>query len=170
MRNAFMLSVVTLMIVSVISCKKNDDKSLNLDTTKNSLNKKWAIKRVAFDTVEPLLTNGDTIAQPDGSYIEFIGGSSDTIGAWIERMITDTLKYTSNPTPTFRILSGNYRLSGRKEAARFLPASSDTLLIEFPKDKADSVHFSRQEYKVDASTSPAKTFKIKYTLICKKLQ
>jgi hypothetical protein len=169
MRNAFMLSVVALMMISVMSCKKNDEKSLN-NTIKNSLNFKWAIKRVAFDTVEPLLTNGDTIAQPDGSYIEFIGGSVDTIGVWIERMITDTLKNLPNPNPTYRILSGNYRLSGRKQAARFLPASSDSLLIEFPKNNADSVHFSRQEYNLDTSTSPVRTIKIKYTLICKKLQ
>jgi hypothetical protein len=128
MRNAFIFSVILLIIVSFVSCSKE----LNI-TLPNALVANWKIDTVIFypniddEKIEPevFITNG--------SKLEFIEGTQPNTGTWIESIRKDTFRISSTSTnpvsiPT-QVLSGQFKLIPKK-VIRYLSNSSDTLDID----------------------------------------
>jgi hypothetical protein len=127
MRNAFIFSVILLIIVSFLSCSKE----INVSRP-NAIVANWNIDTVIFypnfddEKIKPevFITNG--------SKLEFIEGTQPNSGSWIESIRKDTFRIASTSTNPVsipnQVLSGQFKLIP-KQVIRYLSNSSDTLDI-----------------------------------------
>ena len=136
MRNAFKISVIIFLVVSIVSCSKE----INV-TPKPFLIKEWKIESISF----PRLVNDeiDTIVfkQPTGAVLEFT-----EFGTWFQKSVIfpdplpDPLPKITTPginriitsatSDDLIVFSGNYKIGGvNKEIYRFYALGSDTLKI-----------------------------------------
>ncbi len=127
MRNTFIFSILSLIVVSIFSCSKE----LSLPN-KNAIINKWNIKKVTIDSVGAVSATfqkeilKDTSNQVDLGFIEFIEGQQENTGTWIQRIFIDTLRKQNKDTG-YLVSTGIYKIETKNQVYRFFSNSSDTL-------------------------------------------